>query len=90
MTMAYLANAMEALALPKLVLHLPRTLFGLFQAAHGIGLLTVPEVNVAQVEVCTVEILQQLTLPFRGRGKSKLTVWNSFAFRKAPNLLTLQ
>lgn len=61
--MAYLANAMEALALAELVLHLPRTLFGLLQAAHGAGLLTVPEVDVAQVKVCTVEILQQLTLP---------------------------
>lgn len=61
--MAYLANAIEALALTELVLHLPRTLFGLLQAAHGVGLLTVPEVDVAQVIVCTVEILQQLTLP---------------------------
>lgn len=61
--MAYLANAMEALALAELVLHLPCTLFGLLQAAHGAGLLTVPEVDVAQVKVCTVEILQQLTLP---------------------------
>lgn len=72
--MAYLANAMEALALPKLVLHLPRALFGLFQAAHGIGLLTVPEEDVAQVEICTEEILQQLTLPLEGREESKLTV----------------
>lgn len=61
--MAYLANAMEALALAELVLHLPRTLFGLLHAAHGVGLLTVPEVDVAQVKVCTVEILQQGTLP---------------------------
>lgn len=72
--MAYLANAMEALALTKLVLHLPGTLFGLFQAAHGIGLLTVPEEDVAQVKVCTEEILQQLTLSFKGREKSLLTV----------------
>lgn len=61
--MAYFANAMEALALAKLVLHLPRTLFGLLQAAHGLGLLTVPEEDVAQVKVGPVEILQQLTLP---------------------------
>lgn len=60
---AHLANAMEALALAILVLHLPGTLFGLLQAAHGVGLLTVPEVDVAQVKVCTVEILQQLTFP---------------------------
>lgn len=61
--MAYLANAMEALTFAELVLHLPRALFGLLQAAHGIGLLTVPEVDVAQIKVCAVEILQQLTLP---------------------------
>lgn len=61
--MAYLADAMEALTLAELVLHLPRTLFGLLQTAHGIGLLTVPEVDVAQIKICTEEILQQLTLP---------------------------
>lgn len=55
--MAYLADAMEALTLAELVLHLPRTLFGLLQTAHGIGLLTVPEVDVAQIKVCTEEIL---------------------------------
>lgn len=60
---AHLADAMEALALAQLVLRLPGTFFGLLQTAHGVGLLTVPEVDVAQVKVCTVEILQQLTLP---------------------------
>lgn len=69
MTTPYLANAMEALALAKLVLHLPGALFGLFQAAHGIGLLTVPEVDVAQVKVCAVEVLQQRALPLEGMEK---------------------
>lgn len=88
--MAYLANAMETLALTKLVLHLPRTLFGLFQATHGVGLLAVLEEDVAQVKVCTEEILQELTLPFKGREKSPLTFRKPVAFRKAPNLLTRQ
>lgn len=59
----YLANAVKALALTKLVFDLPRALFGLFKAAHSIRLLTMTEVDVAQVKVCTVEILKQLTLP---------------------------
>jgi len=61
----YLADAVEALALTELVLDLPCTLFGLFQAAHSVRLLTVTEVNVAQVKICTVEILQQITLPLQ-------------------------
>lgn len=60
---SYLANAVKALALAELVFDLPRTLFGLLKAAHGIRLLAVTEVDVAQVKVCTVKILQQLTLP---------------------------
>lgn len=59
----YLANAVKALALAEFIFDLPRTLFGLFEGAHSIGLLTVTEGDVAQVKVCTVEILQQLTLP---------------------------
>lgn len=61
----YLANAVKALALAELLFDLPRTLFGLFKAAHSIRLLTVTEVDVAQVKVGTVEILQQLTLPLK-------------------------
>lgn len=61
--MAHLANAMEALALAELVLQLPGTLLGLLQAAHRLGLLTVPEVDVAQLKVGAVEILQQPALP---------------------------
>lgn len=64
---------MEALALAELVFHLPGTLFGLLEAAHGVRLLVVTEVDVAQVEVGTVEILQQLTLP-RQRETNK-AVW---------------
>lgn len=71
---SYLANAVKALALAELVFDLPRTLFGLFKAAHSVGLLTVTEVDVAQVKVCTVEILQQLTLPLQDKnGESTIT-----------------
>lgn len=52
-----LANAVKALALAELVFYLPGALFSLLKAAHRIGLLTVPEVDVAQVEVCAVEVL---------------------------------
>ena len=65
---SYLANAVKALALTELVFDLPRTLFGLFKAAHGIRQLTMTEVDVAQVKVCTVEILQQLTLPLQDKN----------------------
>lgn len=58
----YLANAVEALTLTELVFDLSGTLFGLFQAAHSIRVLTVTEADVAEVKVCTVEILQQLAL----------------------------
>lgn len=61
----YLANAVKALALAELLFDLPRALFGLFKAAHSIRLLTVTEVDVAQVKVGTVQILQQLTLPLK-------------------------
>lgn len=61
----YLANAVKALALAELLFDLSRALFGLFKAAHSIRLLTVTEVDVAQVKVGTVEILQQLTLPLK-------------------------
>lgn len=73
---SYLANAVETLALAELVFNLPRTLFGLFKAAHGIGLLLVAEVDVAQVKVCTIEILQQLTLPLPDKN-AETTVSNN-------------
>ena len=70
----YLADAVKALALTKLVLDLPGALFGLFKAAHRIRVLTVTKVNVAQVEVGTVEILQQLTPPVQDeKGDSNMT-----------------
>lgn len=59
---------MKALALTELVFDLSRTLFGLFKAAHSIRLLTITEVDVAQVKICTVEILQQLTLPLQNKN----------------------
>lgn len=73
---------MEALALTELVFDLPGALFGLFEAAHCIRLLTVTEVDVAQVKVCTVEILQQLTLPLQGKnGESTITkTWYYFLY----------
>lgn len=69
---SHLADAVKALALAELIFHLPRTVFGLFQAAHRVRLLTITEVDVAQVKVCAVEILQQLTLPSKHK-KVKLT-----------------
>lgn len=65
---SYLANAVETLALAELVFNLPRTLFGLLKAAHSIRLLLVTEADVAQVKVCTIEILQQLTLPLADKN----------------------
>lgn len=62
---------MKALALAELFFDLPRTLFSLFKAADRIRLLTVTEVDVAQVEVCTVEILQQLTLPLEHKKRER-------------------
>lgn len=89
--MAYLANAMEALALTKLVFHLPRTLFGLLQAAHSIGLLTVSEVDVAKIVVCTIEIFQQLALPLEQNREIKIELCESFSSSgKHQSLLTLQ
>lgn len=54
---------MEALALAELVLRLPGALFGLLQAADGVGRFPITEVDVPQVEVRPVKILQQLALP---------------------------
>lgn len=65
---------MKTLALAELVFDLPCALFGLLKAAHGFRPLTVTEVNVAQVKVCPVEILQQMTLSFTGSEKAELTV----------------
>lgn len=65
----YLADAVKALALAELVLDLPGTLFGLLEGAQSIGLFPVSEVDVAQVEVCPVEILQQLTLPLERKNR---------------------
>ncbi len=59
---------MKALALAELIFDLPRTLFGLFKAAHSIRLLIITKIDVAQVKVCTVEILQQLTLPTQDKN----------------------
>lgn len=64
---------MKALALAELVFYLPGALFSLLKAAHRIGLLTVPEVDVAQVEVCAVEVLQQLTFSLRQKKKQNKT-----------------
>lgn len=69
---SHLADAVKALALAELIFRLPRTVFGLFEAAHCLRLLTITEVDVAQVKVCAVEILQQLTLPSKHK-KVKLT-----------------
>lgn len=69
-----LANAVKALALAKLIFYLPGALFSLLKAAHRIGLLTVPEVDVAQVEVCAVEVLQQLTFSLRQKKPPKTIV----------------
>lgn len=71
---------MKALALAELFFDPPRTLFGLFKAAYRIRLLTITEVDVAQVEVCTVEILQKLTLPLEHKnGESRINnhFWDS-------------
>lgn len=62
---------MKALALAELVFYLPGALFSLLKAAHRIGLLTVPEVDVAQVEVCAVEVFQHLTFSLRQKNKTK-------------------
>lgn len=70
----YLADAVKALALAELIFHLPRTFFGLFKAAHRLRLLTITEVDVAQVKVCAVEILQQLTLPSGHKNVKSTTV----------------
>lgn len=58
-----LADAVEAFALAELVLDLLGALFGLLQAAHGVGGLAVPEADVAQVEVGPEHVLPQLVLP---------------------------
>ena len=70
-TRSYLADAVKALALTELVLYLPGTLFGLFQAAHRVRVLTVTKVDVAQIKVCTVEILQQLALPSHDKNEGR-------------------
>lgn len=76
---SYLADAVKALALTELIFDLPRALFGLFEAAHSVGLLTITEADVSQVKVGTVEILQQLTLPlYDENGES--TVNNKVQF----------
>lgn len=60
---------MKALALNEFILHLPGALFGLLQAPHGVGVLAVTEIDVTQVEVCPVEILQQLALSLESQKK---------------------
>lgn len=68
---SYFADAVKTLALTELLFDLSGALFGLFQAAHSIGVLTVTEVDVAQVEVSTIEILQQLALSLH-KGKQNV------------------
>lgn len=63
---------MKALTLAELVFRLPGALFGLLQAAHRVGLLPVAEEDVAQVEVGTVKVLEQLPFPLTER-KSTVT-----------------
>lgn len=53
----HLANGVEALALAELVVHLACTLLALFKATHCKRVLSISEVNTAQIEVGTVEIL---------------------------------
>lgn len=48
---------MEALALTELVFHFAGTFFRLLKTAHGARVLPVAEVNAAQVEVGTIQIL---------------------------------
>lgn len=66
-TPLYLPDAVEALALAELVFGLPRALFGLLEAAHGVGLVAVAEEDVAQVVVGAVKVLQQLPFPLTER-----------------------
>lgn len=66
-TYAHLADGVEALTLAKLVIHLARTLLALLEAPHCKRVLSISEVNAAQVEVGTVEILQQIVLPKTGQ-----------------------
>lgn len=66
---AHLANGVEALTLAKLVTHLACTLLALLKAAHCKRVLSISEMNAAQIEVGTVEILQQIVLPETGRKK---------------------
>lgn len=65
----YLADGVEALALAELVFDLAGTLLGLLQTAQGIGVVPVAEVDVAQVDVGTVQILQELVLPIQTRQR---------------------
>lgn len=60
---------MEALALTKFVFHLPGALFGLLEAADRVRVLTIAEVDVAQVNFGAVEILQQLALPLHEKNE---------------------
>ena len=55
---SYLANPVEAVALTELIFNLLCTPLGLFQTAHGIGMLPVTEIDDTQVEVGAVQILQ--------------------------------
>lgn len=73
-----LSNAVKALALAELVFYLPGTLFSLLKAAHRIGLLTMPEVDVAKVEVCAVEVLQQLTFSLRQNPPKMIVIITIF------------
>lgn len=68
---SYLADAVKTLAFAELIFDLSCTLFSLFKAAHGIRLLIITKVDVSQVKVCTVEILQQLTLPLQDQNGGK-------------------
>lgn len=54
---AHLADGVEALTLAKLVSHLACTLLALLKTAHCKRMLSISEVNAAQIEVSTVEIL---------------------------------
>lgn len=65
---AHLANDVEALTLTKLVTHPAGTLFTLLKAAHCKRVLSISEVNAAQIEVGTVEILQQIVLSKTGEN----------------------
>lgn len=60
---AHLANGVEALTLAELITHLACTLLALLKAAHSKRVLSIPKVNATQIEVGTIQILQQVVLP---------------------------